>query len=34
MEQVEAGLRSNVCTHTDGALYFGNRICVPQGKIR
>jgi len=33
-EQVEAGLRSDVCIHTDGALYFRNRICVPQGKIR
>ena len=28
-EQVEAGLRSDVCIHTDGALYFKNRICVP-----
>ena len=33
-EQVEAGLRSDVRIHTDGALYFRNRICVPQGEIR
>jgi len=33
-EQVEAGLRSDVHIHTDGALYFGNRICVPQKEIR
>jgi len=33
-DQVEAGLRSYVCIHTDGALYFRNRICVPQGEIR
>ena len=28
-EQLEAGLRSDVCIHTDGALYFRNRIYVP-----
>jgi len=33
-EQVEVRLRSDVRIHTDGALYFGNRICVPQGEIR
>ena len=33
-EQVEAGLRSDVCTHPDDALYFRGRICVPQGEIR
>ena len=33
-EQVEAGLRSDVCIHTDGALYFRGRICVPQEEIR
>jgi len=27
-EQVEAGLRTDVRIHTDGALYFENRICV------
>ena len=32
-EQVETGLRSDVCIHTD-ALYFRGRICVPQGEIR
>jgi len=32
--QVEARLRTNVRIHLDGALYFGNRICVPQGEIR
>ena len=31
--QVEAGLRTDVSIHSDGALYFGNRICVPQGKV-
>ena len=34
-EQVEAGLRSDACIHTDGgALYFRGRICIPQGEIR
>ena len=33
-EQVEAGLRSDVRIHTDGAFYFRNRICVPQGEFR
>jgi len=33
-EQVEAGLRSDVCIYTDGALYFRGRIYVPQGEIR
>ena len=32
--QVEAGLRTDIRIHSDGALYFGNRICVPQGEIR
>jgi len=32
--QVEAGLRSNVRIHSDGALYFGNKIYVPQGDVR
>ena len=32
--QVEAELRTNVHIHSDGALYFGNRICVPQGDVR
>ena len=32
-EQVEAGLRSDVRIHTDGALYNGNRICVPKGEV-
>ena len=31
---MEAGLRSDVRIHTDGAPYFGNRICVPQVEIR
>ena len=31
-EQVEAGLRSNICNQSDGTLYFGNRICVSQGE--
>jgi len=31
--QVESGLRTDVCIHLDGALYFGNRICVPQVKV-
>ena len=33
-EQVEAGLRSDVRIHTDGALYYGNRVCVPKGEVR
>jgi hypothetical protein len=33
-EQVEAGLRSDVRIHTDGALYYGNIICVPKGEVR
>ena len=33
-EQVEAGLRSDIRIHTDGTLYFRNRICVPQGEIK
>jgi len=32
--QVEAGLRTDIHIHTDDALYFGNRICVPQGEVR
>jgi len=31
--QVKAGLRTDVHMHSDGALYFGNRICVPQEKV-
>jgi len=31
--QVEMRLRTDVHIHSDGALYFGNRICVPRGKI-
>ena len=27
-------LRSDDHIHTDGALYFGKRICAPQGEIR
>lgn len=27
-KQVEAGLRTDVCIHTDDALYFGNRMCT------
>ena len=27
--QVKAGLRTDVRIHSDRALYFGNRICVP-----
>jgi len=33
-EQVEARLRSDICIQSDGTLYFGNRICVPQGEDR
>jgi len=32
--QVEAGLRTDICIHPDGALYFGSRLCVPQGEVR
>jgi len=32
--QVEAGLRSDIRMHSDGALYFGNKIYVPQGEVR
>ena len=32
--QVEARLRTDVRIPSDGALYFGNRICVPQGEVR
>ena len=32
--QVETGLRSDVCIQSDGALYFGNRICLSQGEVR
>ena len=32
--QVEAGLRADIRIHLDDALYFGNRICVPQGEVR
>ena len=33
-EQVKAGLRTDVCIHSDDALYFDNRICVPQEEVR
>jgi len=33
-EQVESGLRSYMSIHADGALYFGNKICVPKGEVR
>ena len=23
-----------ICIHSDDALYFGNRICAPQGEVR
>ena len=32
-DQVEAGLRTDVHMHADGALHFGNRICVPQREV-
>ena len=32
-EQVEAGLRSDITIHSDGALCFGNRIFVPQREL-
>ena len=32
--KVEAGLRTDVRIHLDSALYFGNRIWVPQGEVR
>jgi len=32
--QVETGLRTDVRIHSDGALYFSNRICIPQGIVR
>ena len=34
IEQVEAGLRTDVHIHMDDVLYYGNKICVPQGEIR
>ena len=33
-EQVKAELRSDMQIHVDGTLHFGNRICVPKGKVR
>jgi len=30
--QVEAGLRTDVCIHSD-TLYFGNKICVAQVEV-
>ena len=33
-EQVEAGLRSDICIQSDCIIYVGNRICVPQGEVR
>jgi len=33
-EQIEAVLRTDVHKNTNGALYFSNIICVPQGEIR
>jgi len=32
-EHVETELRSGVRIYTDGTLYFGNKICVPQGRF-
>ena len=32
-DQVKDGLRSDIHIHKDDALYFGNRICVPQGEV-
>ena len=32
--QVEAGLRTDISIRPDGALYFGSRLCVPQGEVR
>ena len=32
--QVEAGQRTDFWVHTDGALYSGDRICIPKGDIR
>ena len=31
---MEVGLRSDISIQSDGTLYFGNRICVPQGEVR
>ena len=33
-EQIEAGLRTYITIYLDGAIYFGNRICVSLGEIR
>jgi len=32
-EQVEAGLRTDMQIYAYGTLHFGNRICVPKGKV-
>ena len=32
--QVEAGQQTDFWVHSDGALYSGDRICVPKGDIR
>ena len=32
--QVDAGLRTDIRIHSDGALYFGNRICIPYGEVQ
>jgi len=32
--QVKAGLRTDVRIQINGAFYFGNRICVPQGEVK
>jgi len=32
-EQVEAGHRKDFQIHANGALYFGDRICVPKSDV-
>ena len=32
--QVEAGLRTDIRIHSNGALYFSNKIYAPQGEVR
>ena len=33
-EQLEAGLRTDMRIHTDGALFHGDRLCVPKGEVQ
>ena len=33
-DQVEAGLRTDICIRPDDALCLGDRLCVPQGEVR